>query len=255
MGGRHRRGMGLALALAMLVGVIASPASATKPDPDSDLVSGHKIWICHTTRSLSNPYVKILIDIAAWDVEDPDDNDHGPEHHLREKDGIVWGDYALVNPDDECTLDVPPPPPPPPPPLDCPDGSAADYVVTFPGTKLVPQSPTQTVAIDIPAGVYDVTLISGDYNRGMARDGGPLVQTDEVWRLLGSSPTGYTDDLVDTLEDITGVATTGLSVEFDSAVSSVTAEHYSVENQEDRSSPNSVVPEYACLTASGGAEA
>ncbi len=243
--------MGLALALAMLAGVIASPALATKPDPNSDLVSGHKIWICHTTRSLSNPYVKILIDIAAWDVEDPDSNDHGPEHHLREKNGVVWGDYALENPDDECTLDVPPPPPPS---LECPDGTEADYVVTFPGNKLVPQFPTQTVAIDIPAGEYDVTLISGDYNRGRSRDGGPLVQTNESWRLLASSPSEYSDDLVDTVEDISGVATSGLSLVFASAVTSVTAEHYSVQNSEDRSSPNSVVPEYACLTATESAD-
>jgi len=248
MGRRLRRKMGLAVALAMLVGVIASPASATQPDPDSDLVSGHKIWICHTTRSLSNPYVKILIDIAAWDVEDPDSNDHGPEHHLREKNGIVWGDYALENPDDECTLDVPPPPPPPPP-NECPDGSEADYVVTFPGNKLVPNFPTQTVNTDIPAGEYAVTLISGDYNRGANHSGEPLVQPNERWRLLGSTPTGYTDDLVDTTTDISGVATSGLSVVFDTGVSSVTAEHYSV-GTGDRSSTNSVVPEYACLTSS-----
>ena len=251
MGGRLRRKMGLAVALAMLVGVIASPASATKPGPDSDLVSGHKIWICHTTRSLSNPYVKILIDIAAWDVEDPDDNDHGPEHHLREKNGIVWGDYALENADAECTLDVPPPPPPPPP-LECPDGSEADYVVTFPGHKLVPSFPTQTVVIDIPAGEYDVTLISGDYNRGTNRDGGPLVQQNERWRLLGSTPTGYTNDLVDTTTDISGVVTSGLTVVFAGNVSSVTAEHYSVGTGDN--STNSVVPEYACLTASDSSD-
>lgn len=245
---RQRRHLGLVTALVLLVGLFAAPASATKPDPNSDLVEGHKIWICHATRSLSNPYVKILIDIAAWDVEDPDSNDHGPEHHLREKNGVVWGDYALASPDDECTLDVPPPPPPPPP-GECPDGSAADYVVTFPGNKLVPPRPTQTVAIGIPAGEYEVTLISGDYNRGTDHDGGPLFQPNERWRLLGSTPTGYTDDLVDTTTSISGVVTTGLSVTFDSAVTSVTAEHYSVGTGDDSS--NSVVPEYACLTAAG----
>ena len=246
MRGSVKRRIGLVLALAMLVGVFAAPASAKKPDPDADLVSGHKVWICHATRSLSNPYVKILIDIAAWDIEDPDSNDHGPEHHLREKDGIVWGDYALVNPDEECSLDIPPPPPPPPPGAACPDGSAADYVVTFGGFKLVPSHPLQTVAIDIPAGRYEVTLISGDYNRGSDHDGNPLFQPNERWRLLGATPSGYTNDLLDTVGNITGQVTSDLMVVFDGDVTSVTAEHYSVGTKDTHA--NSVVPEHACLT-------
>lgn len=234
------RRIGTVLAIVALVGTFAAPASAKPPDPASDLVDDHKIWICHATNSLSNPYVKILIDIAAWDVEDPDSNDHGPNHHLREKDGIVWGDYALDNPDDECTLDVPPPP------LLCPDGHPADYVVEFDGSKLTPRGPlTQTVAIDIPAGTYDVTLISGDYDRG-ERAGTALNQPNERWRLLGSTPSGYSDDLPDTIEDISGVATTGLSVVFDADVTSVTAEHWSVGSKDAHM--NSVVPEFACLT-------
>lgn len=245
MGVILKRRVGLIAALFLLVGVFAAPASATKPDPASDLVSGHKIWICHATRSLSNPYVKILIDIAAWDVEDPDSNDHGPEHHLREKNGVIWGDYALVNPDDECSLDVPPPPPPPPA-NECPDGTLADYVVTFPGRKLVPSFPLQTVAIDIPAGTYDVTLISGDYNRGTDHEGNALVQPHESWRLQGSVPSGYSDDIPDGTTNVSGLVTSGLSVVFNEPVASVTAEHYSV-GTGDRSS-NSVVPEYACLT-------
>lgn len=249
----HRRRIGLIVALAMVVGAFAVPASAKKPDPDSDLVSGHKIWICHATRSLSNPYVKILIDIAAWDIEDPDSNDHGPEHHLREKDGVVWGDYALANPDDECSLDIPPPPPPPPPD-ECPDGSAADYVVTFPGNKLVPRAPTQEVAIDVAAGTYDVTLISGDYNRGSDLLGNPLVQPNERWRLLGSTSSGYSMDLPDTVANISGEVTSGLTVVFDAAVTSVVAQHWSVATRDF--DPNSVVPEYACLTLveDGGGE-
>lgn len=245
MGANRKRRIGLILALAMIVGAFAAPASATKPDPDSDLVSGHKIWICHATRSLSNPYVKILIDIAAWDIADPDSNDHGPEHHLREKNGVIWGDYALVNADDECSLDIPPPPEEPPP-MECPDGTLVDYVVTFPGRKLVPPYPTQTVSIDIPAGVYAVTLISGDYNRGTDRDGNAFYQPHESWRLLGSTPSGYSDDLVDGTVNVSGEVTSGLSVVFDEDVTSVTAEHYSV-GTGDRGS-NSVVPEYACLT-------
>lgn len=249
MGGRRRRQFGLVAALVMVVGLFASTASATKPDPASELVDGHKIWICHTTRSLSNPYVKILIDIAAWDIADPDSNDHGPEHHLREKDGVIWGDYALENPDDECTLDIPPPPPPPPP-KQCPDGSLVDYVVTFPGRKLVPSFPTQTVAAAIPAGTYDLILISGDYNRGSDRDGNPLFQPNERWRLLGSSPSGYSNDLPDTTTAISGDVTSGLSVTFNSAVTEVTAEHWAVANGDRTGS--SVVPEYACLILDEG---
>ena len=105
---RGTKRVGLALSLALLIGAISAPASATQPGTDPDLVDGHKIWICHATRSLSNPYVKILIDIAAWDIENPDSNDHGPLHHLRTKGGITWGDYALESADDTCSL--PPPP-------------------------------------------------------------------------------------------------------------------------------------------------
>ncbi|MGI9608674.1 MAG: hypothetical protein ACR2NL_00115, partial [Acidimicrobiia bacterium] len=97
--------MALVAALAMAITAIAAPAMATKPDDSSGLEDGHKITICHATRSLSNPYVKITIDIAAWDIEDPDSNDHGPEHHKRTKDGVTWADYALENPEDECVLD------------------------------------------------------------------------------------------------------------------------------------------------------
>ncbi len=245
MGARNRRRIGLVLALAMIVGAFAVPASATKPDPNSDLVAGHKVWICHATRSLSNPYVKILIDIAAWDIEDPDSNDHGPEHHLREKNGVIWGDYALVNADDECSLEIPPPPPPPPT-GECPDGTLVDYVVTFPGRKLVPPNPIQTVSIAIPSGQYDVTLISGDYNRGTDHDGNALVQPNERWRLLGSTPSGYSNDIPDGTVNVSGLVTSGLTVIFNGPVTSVTAEHYSVGTGDKGS--NSVVPEYACLT-------
>ncbi|HWB88703.1 MAG TPA: hypothetical protein VG872_05775 [Acidimicrobiia bacterium] len=99
------RRTGIVVILGMLAMALAFPAFATKPDDSSGLESGHKITICHATRSLANPYVEITIDIAAWDIADPDSNDHGPQHHLRSKDGITWGDYALAGPDDECTLD------------------------------------------------------------------------------------------------------------------------------------------------------
>lgn len=252
MRGRHRRNnarpkIGLILALALVVGAIAAPAGATKPNPDDpNLESGHKIWICHATSSLSNPYVKILIDIAAWDIADPDSNDHGPMHHLREKNGIIWGDYALVNPDDECGLDIPPPPG-----AECPDGIPADYVVSFDGTKIYPINPTQTVAVAIPAGTYNVTLISGDYQRGTE------VQDHEQWYLGGDTPSGPSNDLPDfvlgtgEIEAVTGEVTGGLTVVFDSDVTSVTAHHYSVYSR--GRTDDSVVPEFACLTEEGQA--
>jgi len=98
------RKLGLLTIVGCLVAVFAFPAFATKPDAESGLESGHKITICHATRSLSNPYVEITIDIAAWDVADPDNNDHGPVHHERTKDGITWGDYVLDDPTSECSL-------------------------------------------------------------------------------------------------------------------------------------------------------
>lgn len=236
----------LVAAVAMLVGLIAAPASATKPDPATDLVAGHKIWICHATRSLSNPYVKILIDIAAWDIADPDSSDHGPQHHLREKDGVMWADYALESPEDECSLE-------PPPPLLCPDSNPADYIVVFDGSKLINYDWWQTVNIAIAAGTYDVTLISGDHDRGGV-DGVLPYQPHEQWRLLGDTSSGFSDDLPDVGDPITGEVTDAGTVVFNSAVSQVTAEHWRYTHPQDSSNPNSVIPEYACLTATGGSE-
>lgn len=242
----HKRKVGLITAVVMIVGLFAAPASATKPDPESDLVEGHKIWICHATRSLSNPYVKILIDIAAWDVEDPDNNDHGPEHHKRTKDGVTWADYALENADEECSLDIPPPPPPPPPA--CPDEGSADFIVDFGGVFQLLDNPAGfkllTVAAAIPAGTYDVVLISGDPNPG-GED-----QPNEKWRLQGDSPTAYTTDLPTSNNPITGIVDSGLSVTFNTDVTEVTAEHWSFVNG-DSETANSVAPEFACLTRTG----
>ncbi|RPI20868.1 MAG: hypothetical protein EHM57_07360, partial [Actinobacteria bacterium] len=51
----------LVATLALLV-VPALPASATKaPAPGAIPTGGHKITICHATRSLTNPYVVITI--------------------------------------------------------------------------------------------------------------------------------------------------------------------------------------------------
>lgn len=244
MEGSRMRKLALFASLVLLVVAIAAPASATKPGTVPELEEfgdGHKIWICHATRSLSNPFVKIQIDIAAWDVEDPDSNDHGPIHHAREKQGVMWADYALDHPDDECEIDPPP---------TC---EFAHYVVTFPGTKLIANGTEElTVAAVIPAGTYDVILVSGDNGRG-GSPGNPLVQDNEQWRLRGGefdayigTPSGYTDDLLDTFASISGEETL-TSITF-GGVTKLTAEHWNANDENTSSSPDSVVPEAACLT-------
>ncbi|MGI9529430.1 MAG: hypothetical protein ACR2NG_06935, partial [Acidimicrobiia bacterium] len=228
------RKLALVFSLVLLVLAIAAPASATKPGTVPELEEfgdGHKIWICHATRSLSNPFVKIQIDIAAWDVDDPDSNDHGPEHHAREKDGVEWHDYALDHPDDECSLDLPPERPV------CVwnDGrQEVDYVVDFDTSIKLYYGPegdlTSTAGgLSIDKGWYDVILVSGDYDRGQNPDGTPLLQPHESWRLLGTENSGYSDDLFpDTVGSVTGEETIGLFVYFDDTKESLTAEHWSV---------------------------
>ncbi len=95
------RKLGFIVTVMALIGGLAIPALATNSVPDS----GHKITICHATRSLANPYVKLTIDVAAWTIDDPDVSDHGP-HHTRVKDGVTWSDYVLGDPTAECSLDV-----------------------------------------------------------------------------------------------------------------------------------------------------
>ncbi|NIA25197.1 MAG: hypothetical protein GWP04_06465 [Gammaproteobacteria bacterium] len=54
----------LTLLLAVLVmGAIAGPASATPPGEDGS----HTVTICHVTNSVSNPWVIIEVDTAAFD--------------------------------------------------------------------------------------------------------------------------------------------------------------------------------------------
>lgn len=103
------------LRLVILVGalvVMAVPAMSAgatpAPAPGAIPADGHKITICHATRSLTNPYVEITIDVAAWN--DPSDPRHHGDHHIRTKDGVTWKDYALAE-GAECTLSPPPPPP------------------------------------------------------------------------------------------------------------------------------------------------
>jgi hypothetical protein len=246
MGGIDMRKLALFASLVLLVVAVAAPASATKPGTDAELEDGHKIWICHTTRSLSNPYVKILIDIAAWDIAEPDSDDHGPEHHAREKNGIEWADYALLLPTDECAIG--------PQPLRCPwTGEKADHVIRFlDQTKLWYGALTlATQDAEILGGTYEVILISSDIDRGSIAGGTlPHPQPSERWRLLGTSPSGYSDDLPDGIPDIFDEVTTGLSVTFDGPVTSITAEHWSVVH--GGPNPNSVVPQAVCLTLSNG---
>jgi len=106
-----KRKLGLVAAVAMSVALVALPASATKPDPGSDLVLGHKIWVCHATSSLSNPYVKILIDQAAWNAADAGKG-HSPQLHERNKKGVTWADYALDDPSEQCVIGNGDPQPP-----------------------------------------------------------------------------------------------------------------------------------------------
>jgi len=231
-----RRGVALMGLATMLLVVLAAPAAATKsPAPGADPAEGHKITICHATRSLSNPYVEITIDVAAWN--NPDDPNHHGDNHTRTKNGVTWKDYILAE-GEECALPV----------LLCPfTGEQADYVIDFGGVdKLYYGGPTtETVNVNIPAGTYDVTLISGDYDRNDGDIPFP-VQPHESWRLLGTTPSGYSNDLPNSPDPLLHQVTTGLSVSFGTAVTSVTAQHWSVVHSTD-TNPNSVVPEFACL--------
>lgn len=232
----------LLAAITVLVAALAAPAAATKPDPNSDLEDGHKITICHATRSLSNPFVEITIDIAAWN--DPsDDKNHG-DHHTRTKDNITWSDYELID-GEECGLDIPPPPPPP-------GGSCAgvdvDWIADFTLTpnpsggwfSLTPTNPTMVSdPVTIPAGKYSVVLGTWDDSEG-GED-----QPNEKWRAdFGSgvkssfsADLGYNEGRPDASD---AVDSPGGIVELGSEVTSITAEHWSVEG--DTSSINSVNP-------------
>jgi hypothetical protein len=64
-------------------------------------VDDHQITIRHATRSLSNPFAEITIDVAAWN--DPSDPDHDALHHTRTKNGTTGWDYVWDE-GQECTL-------------------------------------------------------------------------------------------------------------------------------------------------------
>ena len=229
-----KRGFVVALLATVLLVTMVAPASATKPDPGTDLVDGHKITICHATRSLSNPYVEITIDIAAWN--DPsDDKNHG-DHHTRTKDGVTWKDYVLEE-GEECGI--------PDQPLFC-DGQEVDFIVRFSGEQLVSYvgsqpNLTETVSASIPKGTYSLILVSTD---AMERK---HTQLNEQWRAVFSdgSTSAYTPDLIPEGLPIPTVSSPGGTVTFSERVRSVTAEHWDVENVS--LTHDSVVPVAVCL--------
>lgn len=180
----------LVAAIATLVVAFAAPASATRPPAQGAIPEeGHKITICHATRSLSNPYVEIEIDVAAWNAST--DPQHHGDHHTRMKDGITWQDYVLGD-GEECAID-------PPPVRGSCAGTRVDMVFNFSTFRLWDRSDRQstTFAVDIPAGTYQVVLGSWDDDHGGAGD--PYMQPNERWRAnFGSFVTRYTVDIGDT---------------------------------------------------------
>jgi hypothetical protein len=239
-----KRGFVVALLATLLLVTMVAPASATKPDRSTNLVDGHKITICHATRSLSNPYVEITIDEAAWN-DQTDDKKHG-DHHTRTKNGEMWSDYILKD-GQECTLDRDEP-------LLC-EGEEVDFIVEFSGAKLVStEHPrltqlTETVyGLDIPAGTYSLIMGSSDFGKRAA----DKPQANEQWRALfnGVYASGYSEDL--TPEDVAPVSNVSYpkdAVRFQEDVTFVTAEHWDEVN--DSLTPDSVVPDFVCGIAVG----
>ena len=240
-----RRGTIMVVVAAMLLAAMAVPAGASKaPAAGADPADGHKITICHATRSLSNPYVEITIDVAAWN--DPDDDKNHGDHHTRTKDGVTWSDYILEE-GDECGIDAP---------LYC-DGQVVDFKVPFSGDKLVsfltPPSwgydHSETVDVNIPVGTYDLILGSSD-DRGTNLS---EVQDNERWRAVFSdgSMSLYSPDLLDHVPS-PFVVSWGGTVEFRHKVGSVTANHFDVDDVS--TTFDSVIPEFVCLIEKTGSD-
>jgi hypothetical protein len=245
-----------------LIAALAVPAAATRPPaPGADPAEGHKITICHATRSLSNPYVEVEIDVAAWN--DPSDPRHHGDHHTRTKDGITWKDYVLT--EGECSLPTTTTSSTTTTTTQPPRGSCAgveaDHVFTFSEFKLynVTGHVTTTFAVDIDPGTYTVVLGSWDGDHG-GPTGDQYNQLNERWRAnFGSGViTGFTDDLGDTEGALPGdaVATDVGNVTIGSPVTILTAEHWSIANptplglENDLSWRNSVIPSCVGLTLS-----
>ena len=238
-----KRGIAVALLATMLLVAMVAPAAATKPDTGTDLVDGHKVTICHATSSVSNPYVEITIDVAAWN--DPDDDKNHGDHHTRTKDGVTWKDYILLD-GQECAIA-----------LTCADPDA--ITILFDGDKLVGPHPNPlavnqfedgTSSVIVPAGVYDVLLGSSDTRKDNTEQ-----QDNERWLAnfdngATTFSTGYSDDLPDEDSDLTPFVETNVGPYFFSAGTfTVEAEHWSVANPPpgETLAPNSVIPEYVCL--------
>lgn len=100
-----RRLISLLSMTAILVLSVMGPALATTPDPDSGLIDGHKITICHVTNSATNPFVEITIDIAAWHSDGAEG--HSPDHHVNKKTGDTDFELDLAT---ECDGGEEPPP-------------------------------------------------------------------------------------------------------------------------------------------------
>lgn len=174
-----RRTMLLVAAMAALFAAIAVPAAARPPaafDGGED-----KVTICHATNSLTNPYVVITIDAAAWNDPDFNGPKHGVNLHAREKDGYTWTDFLFpvgVEPIlENCPLPTPPTEPPPTtssttttttiaPTFVC-NGRTFQYGAFFPQDQLFEGNPgvrtLDALTFDaIPGGTYSVTLFSWD---------------------------------------------------------------------------------------------
>jgi hypothetical protein len=219
-----------------LIAALAVPAAATRsPAPGAVPAEGHKITICHATRSLSNPYVEIEIDVAAWN--DPSDPRHHGDHHTRTKDGITWKDYVLT--EGECSLPTTTTSSTTtttrPPVVGSCAGVDVNVLVDV-GFKLWnPEFSTikthQTYSVDglsIPAGSYSVVLGSWDSDHP-----GGATQSNEQWRVAfsGGPTTGFTGDIGDSEATSVATAKSFTVGRYDLPdVASITVQHWSVAN-------------------------
>ena len=140
-----------------------------------------KIFICHVTNSLSNPWSLIEIDVSAWDPTGQDQNSHGP-HHTSTKGNppITWSDYGPVDPAVGCDPSV--------------NGSITIV------KDAVPDDP----AVFSFSGTWSFTLSDPADNTEVILDLKPQVNTYTVteaalggWDLTGLSCPGATNAIID----------------------------------------------------------